>query len=244
MKCTVCNNESLNLNAKYCSKCGNKLIYENYFCKGCGSQIFERINFCSNCGERLIYSYIDNDSKRDINTEEKIKEKTKEEEIEGENLVKESNREELADMDNNFVKENCLEIIPSQELIEVKTQKALTESNMEDKNMLLPVIVQCKELALIEVKNEITTLKEHKNPIGVLKFVKATVKILAKAIRTLFMASASVIGFIGVSILVIVATAIITKNIVNSYYGSTPDTDITYSIFKMKDDDTHTTMNK
>ena len=36
--------------------------------------------------------------------------------------------------------------------------------------------------------------------------------------------------------LIIASTAIITKNIVNSYYGITPEPDTTYSIFKMKDD--------
>lgn len=39
MRCIVCNNESLNLNAKFCSKCGNKLVYENYFCKHRGKKL-------------------------------------------------------------------------------------------------------------------------------------------------------------------------------------------------------------
>lgn len=31
MKCTKCNYESLNLNAKFCKKCGSKLVREKHF---------------------------------------------------------------------------------------------------------------------------------------------------------------------------------------------------------------------
>ena len=101
---------------------------------------------------------------------------------------------------------------------------------------MLPVIIQKKELALIEIKEEYKKLKEHKTALAMLKFVKAVVVTLAKFTRFCFLTIASVIGFIGVAILVIASTAIITKNIVNSYYGITPEPDTTYSIFKMKDD--------
>ena len=112
-------------------------------------------------------------------------------------------------MENNIVKENYLEVLPSQDVIKNKKTNLLPVVK-SDNNLLLPVIIKNKELALIEIKKEYSNLKEHK--------------------------TASVIGFIGVSILIVMSTAIITKNIVNSYCGTTPQSDTTYSIFQMKDD--------
>lgn len=238
MRCIVCNNESLNLNAKFCSKCGNKLVSENYFCKHCGKKILKKANFCTNCGIKLDNVFIDYDSKYKKCTEDKIKEETKENAI----IIK-YNKEEMLNMGNNVIKENCLEIMPNQE-IKVKQEENILPQVKIDNSMLLPVIIKDKELALVEIKNEINILKENKTLVGLLKFVKATVKILAKLVRGLFMASAGVIGFVGVSILVIVSTAIITKNIVNSYYGASTEVDSTYSIFQMKDNETKTTMKK
>ena len=106
----------------------------------------------------------------------------------------------------------------------------------KNSRLLLPVIIEKKELALIEIKQEYQKLKEHKTATALLKFAKTVVLTLAKFTRFCFLSVASVIGFIGVAILIIASTAIITKNIVNSYYGITPEKDTTYSIFKIKDD--------
>lgn len=138
-------------------------------------------------------------------------------------------------MENNIVKENYLEVLPSQDVIKNKKTNLLPVVK-SDNNLLLPVIIKNKELALIEIKKEYSNLKEHKTALGLLKFIKSVTKILAKSVRFCFVASASVIGFIGVSILIVMSTAIITKNIVNSYCGTTPQSDTTYSIFQMKDD--------
>ena len=236
MKCIVCNNESLNLNAKFCTKCGNRLIYRDYFCKKCGKKILKKANFCTNCGIKLDNIFINNDSEIKKCTQDEIKEETKD------NVIK-NNKEEIVSMGNNIIKENCLEIIPNKEVEIDKKENVLPESKVNN-NMLLPVIVKNRELALIEIKNEVAVLKENKTFTGLLKFIKATVKILAKLVRGLFMASAGIIGFVGVSIIVVIATAIITKNIVNSYCGTSTEVDSTYSIFKMKDDAPKTTMKK
>ncbi|MBO5349624.1 MAG: hypothetical protein J6A89_07405 [Clostridia bacterium] len=138
-------------------------------------------------------------------------------------------------MENNIIKENYLEVLPSQEIIKNEELNILPIIK-QDPSLLLPVIIQKKELALIEIKNEISNIKGHKIIIGILKIIKILAIALAKFIRFCFIASASIVGFVGVSALVVMSTAIITKNIVNSQYGSTPQKDTTYSIFQMKDD--------
>lgn len=138
-------------------------------------------------------------------------------------------------MENNIVKENYLEVLPNQEILK-KEELNILPTIIPDNNLLLPVIIQKKELALIEIKKELNNLKKHKTAIKILNVAKVLVKAVAKFIRFCFIASASLIGFLGVSALIVMSTAIITKNIVNSYYGTTPQKDTTYSIFKMKDD--------
>ena len=66
MKCTKCNYESLNLNAKFCKKCGSKLVREKNFCSNCGNKISYKSNFCGNCGKNYFYMifYLDRKSTR------------------------------------------------------------------------------------------------------------------------------------------------------------------------------------
>ena len=221
MKCTKCNYESLNLNAKFCKKCGSKLVREKHFCSNCGNKISYKSNFCGNCGKKINYEYIENSD----STNNKMYTKDKEEDNRKEtkdNIYKEeknSNGGEFANMESNITQKNCLEILPNKNIIENK------------KENLLPVIRHDKNLLL-----EYQKLKEHKTATALLKFAKTVVLTLAKFTRFCFLSVASVIGFIGVAILIIASTAIITKNIVNSYYGITPEKDTTYSIFKIKDD--------
>lgn len=232
MRCAICNNESLSLNAKYCSKCGNKLLYKNYFCKNCGKKITYKVNFCSECGQKIdFFNNINNDSYIiNICTQEENKGETKEQREKIEN----NNRRDCVNMENNIVKESYLEVLPNQEMMK-STKTEVLPALASDRNLLLPVIIPKKELALVEIKKELNNLKEHKTIIGLLKFTKNVAKILAKLVRFCFIASAGVVGFLGVSALIVMSTAIITKNIVNSYYGSTPQEDTTYSIFRMKE---------
>ena len=132
-------------------------------------------------------------------------------------------------MENNIIKGSYLEVLPEKEIIKSNNSNILPIIKA-DNNLLLPVIMPKKEMGLIEIKKNFNILKKHKN------ITKILLKAIAKFIRFCFMAIASIVGFIGVSVLIIMSTAIITKNIVNSYYGTTPQEDTTYSIFKMKND--------
>lgn len=80
MKCTKCNYESLNLNAKFCIKCGSRLIQEKHFCSNCGNKISHKSNFCGNCGKKINYEYIENSDSKNNNmyTKDKEEDTTKE----------------------------------------------------------------------------------------------------------------------------------------------------------------------
>lgn len=138
-------------------------------------------------------------------------------------------------MENNIVKENYLEVLPSREIIAKKESNILPV--VKDTSSLLPVIIKQKELALVEIKKEFYNIKKHHSFKGILKFIKNVAKLLVKLIRLCILSSLRVIGFVAVSAIVVITTAIITKNIINSYYGVEPQEDVTYSIFNMKDDD-------
>lgn len=234
MKCTKNNKESLNLNAKYCFKCRNKPKNKKHFCNKCGRIILYEAKYCCKCSKKLNYKYNRyGDSKSNVHTKdnkEELKKKTKDIIIK-----KDNNGGDFVNMENNITQKNYLEILPNQNIIENKKENLLPVIR-HDKSLLLPVIIEKKELALIEIKQEYQKLKEHKTALALLNFAKAVILTLAKFTRFCFLTIASIIGFVGVAVLIIASTAIITKNIVNSYYGITPEPDTTYSIFKMKDD--------
>ena len=137
-------------------------------------------------------------------------------------------------MENNVVKENYLEVLPSQEIITKKENDMLPI--VKDTNSLLPVIVNQRELALIEIKKEFYNIKKNRSLKGILKFIKFVAKLLLKLVRLCIMSSIRIITFAAVSAIVVITTTIITKNIINSYYGVELHEDTTYSIFNMKDD--------
>lgn len=137
-------------------------------------------------------------------------------------------------MENNVVKENYLEVLPSQEIITRKEVNTLPI--IKDTSSLLPVIVNQRELALIEIKKEFYNIKKNHSLKGILKFIKNVAKLLLKLVRLCILSFIRIVTFIAVSAIVVTTTTIITKNIINSYYGIEPQEDITYSIFNMKDD--------
>lgn len=234
MKCTKNNKESLDLNAKYCFKCRNKSKNKKHFCNKCGRIILYEAKYCCKCSKKLNYKYNRyGDSKSNVHTKdnkEELKKKTKD------IIIKKGNNGgDFVNMENNITQKNYLEILPNQNIIENKKENLLPVIR-HDKSLLLPAIIEKKELALIEIKQEYQKLKEHKTALALLNFAKAVILTLAKFTRFCFLTIASIIGFVGVAVLIIASTAIITKNIVNSYYGITPEPDTTYSIFKMKDD--------
>lgn len=136
-------------------------------------------------------------------------------------------------MENN-IKSECINTIKSKE---IKTKEVNLPIKLQDVDTLLPVVIISKEQALIEIKKQYNNLKENATLLGLIKFTKSVVKIIAILIKNCFKVSASAICFIGISVLVIMSTAIITKNVVNSCFTNPPDTDATtYSIFQIKND--------
>lgn len=137
-------------------------------------------------------------------------------------------------MENNVVKENCLEVLPKNEIMDNIQETTLPV--LKNKENLLPTIIEKRELALIEIRREFYNIKQNHSAIDVLKFLKNTLFLFAKFIRWSIMASSKVVGFIVVSAIIVVSTTIITKNIINAKYSvDTKDDGTTYSIFKLKD---------
>lgn len=145
-------------------------------------------------------------------------------------------------MENNTLKENYLEIIQQESMALEKERNNLPV--LKDCKELLPVIIEKKELALITINKELKTIKQNRifvaimnSLTGLMKLLKFGVMSFAKLIRWSVLASTRLISFVVVSALVILSTTIITKNIVNSYYGTELKNDETsFSVFKVKDD--------
>lgn len=138
-------------------------------------------------------------------------------------------------MENNGIKENYLEVLNEQEIVKT-TESEVLPAMIVDRNLLLPVIIQNKVLDLVEIKTEFNNLKENKTLTALLKFMKNVIKVLAKMVRFSFIFVANAIIFAGVATTIVATIAIVTKNIVNSYYDIKPSEDTTYSIFKMKEE--------
>ena len=137
-------------------------------------------------------------------------------------------------MENNVVKENCLEVLPKNEIMNNIQETTLPV--LRNNENLLPTVIKQRELALIEIKREFYNIKQNHSAVGILKFLKNTLLLLAKFVRWSIMASSKVLGFIAVSAIIVISTTIITKNIINSKYSvDRKDDETTYSIFRLKD---------
>ncbi|MBP3708624.1 MAG: hypothetical protein J6J36_08545 [Clostridia bacterium] len=145
-------------------------------------------------------------------------------------------------MENNTLKENYLEVIPQKSMVFEKEKNNLPV--LKDCRNLLPVIIKKKELALITIDKELDTIKQNRivaaiklGIVGLAKLLKFVTMSFVKLIRWSILVSTRCISFIVVSALVLLSTTIITKNIVNSYYGSDlKEDDTSFSIFNVKDD--------
>lgn len=137
-------------------------------------------------------------------------------------------------MENNVVKENCLEILPKGEIISNIQETTLPV--LKNSENLLPTVIKQRELALIEIKREFYNIRQNHSMVDILKFFKNTLFWFAKFVRWSIMASSKVIGFVAVSAIIVISTTIITKNIINAKYSvDRKDDETTYSIFKLKD---------
>ena len=145
-------------------------------------------------------------------------------------------------MENNTLKENYLEVIPPKSVVLEKEKNNLPV--LKDCRKLLPVIIEKKELALITINKELDTIKQNRivaaimnGLVGLVKLLKFGTMSFVKLIRWSILASTRFISFVVVCALVLLSTTIITKNIVNFYYGTDIKNDETsFSIFNVKDD--------
>lgn len=129
-------------------------------------------------------------------------------------------------MDNNIIKDNCIEIIPSKE-IAINNKIQTVSLNKE----LLPIIVNPQQLALPILEKDFSKIsKKRKIKRYILKFIQAiykrltklgcivakVVSLMAKVINWSFLTSAKFVCLIAMSAIVIISTTILTKNIVNA----------------------------
>ena len=139
-------------------------------------------------------------------------------------------------MENNIIKENCIDVIKEQGVITVSNPEVLPAISM-NRNFLMPLVVPYRELSMLEVKREFYTLKYNKTWQHLLKFIKVLAKFLASAVRFLFLSTTNIVTFVGVSAIIITSIAIVTKNTINSYYDAKIQYDETeFSIYKIRED--------
>lgn len=141
-------------------------------------------------------------------------------------------------MENNIIKEKQLDLLPKNEIA------TIVEINMlpvaKDKKDLLPAIIRKDALALIEIKREFYNVKKQRSEYGLVWFFKSIARLTAKLIRFLFLGVTRLTSFAIFSIIVILSTTIITKNVVNSLNGikvnKVEDETTGFSIYSIKDD--------
>ncbi len=135
-------------------------------------------------------------------------------------------------MENNTIKENCLEVIEKQDVLEISSDNTLPA--IINKKELLPVVInqQCKEL--FKLKEEFYKIRKN-NSIGktILKILKKLVCIIAKIVYAISKCITKLVCFLAISAIVTMTTVILTKNIINYYCGAVPADDNSFSIFNM-----------
>lgn len=141
-------------------------------------------------------------------------------------------------MENNIIKKNQLEVLPKNEIATIVEFNNLPMA--KDKKDLLPAIIRKDALALIEIKKEFYDVRKKKSIYGLAWFLKKVAVLCAKLIRLLFLGTARLACFAVFSVIVILSTTIITRNVVNSVNGirvtEAEDNTKGFSIYSVKDD--------
>lgn len=141
-------------------------------------------------------------------------------------------------MENNIMKKNQLELLPKNEITAIVEINTLPMA--KDKRDLLPAIIRKDALALIEIKKEFYNVRKQRSKYGLVWFLKSLAILTAKLIRFMFLSATRLTSFAIFSVIVILSTTIITKNVVNSLNGITvnqvEDETTGFSIFSVKDD--------
>ena len=141
-------------------------------------------------------------------------------------------------MENNIIKENQLEVLPKNEIATLVKLNSLPVA--KDKKELLPTIIRKDALALIEIKKEFYNVRKGRSIYGLAWFFKKLALLMAKLIRFIFLSTMRLTCFAVFSVIVILSTTIITRNVVNSVNGiratEVEDNTKGFSIYSVKDD--------
>lgn len=140
-------------------------------------------------------------------------------------------------MENNIIKENQLEVLPNNEIANIVVENKLPVIS-SSKGDLLPTIIKKDTLALMEIKREFYEVKKQRSVYGIVWFLKKILILFAKLVRYIVLASTRLVSFALLSAIIILSTTIITRNVVNSFYGfrETTEHGSEYSIYYVKDD--------
>lgn len=139
-------------------------------------------------------------------------------------------------MENNIVKDNYLNVINGRDIV-TTTQSDIMPIINTDNRLLLPVIVPVRELSLVEVTRELHDYRLNKTMENLAKLTKALMRFLIKLAKVLLVASTNIAIFVCTSIIIVSSVAVITKNIVNSFYDTkTVQRLDDYSIYEIKEE--------
>ena len=141
-------------------------------------------------------------------------------------------------MENNIIKKNQLEVLPKNEIATIVEFNNLPMA--KDKKDLLPAIIRKDALALIEIKKEFYDVRKRRSMYGLAWFLKKMAILCAKLVRFFFLSTTRLASFAVFSVIVILSTTIITRNVVNSVNGirvtQVEDDTTGFSIYSVKDD--------
>lgn len=139
-------------------------------------------------------------------------------------------------MENNIIKDNYLSVIDNKGVIATAQSDIIPIIN-RDNRMLLPVIVPVRELSLVEVTRELNDYRLNKTLENLAKLTKALLRFMVKLAKAIALISTNIAIFICTSIIIVSSVAVITKNIVNSFYDAKVVERIKdYSVFEIKEE--------
>lgn len=141
-------------------------------------------------------------------------------------------------MENNIIKESQLEVLSKNEITTIVNMSNLPVAR--NRSDLLPTVIKNNALALVEIKKEFYNVKKHRSIYGLTWFIKSIIVLCAKLARFMFLSASRLVSFVMFSAILLLSTAIITKNVVNFVSGikltDVEDKNKEFSIYSVKDD--------
>lgn len=139
-------------------------------------------------------------------------------------------------MENKIVTDNYLNVINGRDIV-TTTQSDIVPIINTDNRLLLPVIVPVRELSLVEVTRGLHDYRLNKTMENLAKLTKALMRFMIKLAKVLLVAATNIAIFVCTSIIIVSSVAVITKNIVNSFYDTKAVQRLDdYSIYEIKEE--------